>query len=254
MGNARRMSTETIIPTLMEAFDTPVTMQNNSMANPIEALYPYLSIIAATQPDILTDTMSGTDMNSGFANRWLFVCGNSGIPNAFPPVLDRAVAGKLLIDLWEAKHSYDVGTGLRMTAEAIERWTTWYEADFYRESPSAEEDSMRARHAVLIQKVALIYAAAAGAKCLARPSPDRDRSDRVDGEQMKRMTASWGRSVDGQIEERIKAVLGSPMKRRLVQQMCNSRKWSSVEFGRVFESMVKNQAIVSIRSAGRVEQ
>lgn len=246
MGNARRQSTDTIIPTLMEAFDTPTIMQNNSMANPIEAVYPYLSIIAATQPDILSDTMSGSDMNSGFANRWLFVCGNLGEPNPLPPVLDRAVVGALLHELWESKHDYEPGAFLRMSPAAIERWNDWYIADFHKESPSAEEDSMRARHAVLIQKVALIYAVT-------------DRSRHIELKhldigieliewmwaQIKRLTPTWGRSVDGQIEERIKNVLADgPLKRREIQQRSNSRKWSSVEFSKVFDAMVKNQLIV----------
>lgn len=245
MGNARRQTTDTIIPTLMEAFDTPTVMQNNSMANTIEALYPYLSIIAATQPDVLSDTMSGADMNSGFANRWLFVCGNLGDPNPLPPVLDRAVVSRLLSDLWDARHSYAAGTALRLSQDAEADWRSWYVADFNRESPSAEEDAMRARHAVLIQKVALIYAVA-------------DQATRIEcqhlaigiaviewmWDQIKRLTPAWGRTIDGQIEERIKAILAKgAMKRRDVQQRCDSRKYSGVEFSRVFDAMVKNGTI-----------
>lgn len=246
MGNARRQSTDTIIPTLMEAFDTPTVMQNNSMANPIEAVYPYLSIIAATQPEILSDTMSGADMNSGFANRWLFICGNLGEPNPLPPVLDRAVVGKLLVDLWDAKHSYTAGTALRLSAEAEKDWRAWYIADFNRESPSSEEDAMRARHAVLIQKVALIYAIADQATRI-------ERNHLAIGiaiiewmwDQTRHLMPFWGRTIDGQIEARIKAILArGPMKRRDIQQRCDSRKYSGVEFGRVFEMMVKNGTIV----------
>lgn len=246
MGNARRQATDTIIPTLMEAFDTPTVMQNNSMANTIEALYPYLSIIAATQPDILTETMSGADMNSGFANRWFFVCGNLGHPNPLPPVLDRAAMGRLLHDIWDAKHSYPTGAALAMDADALAVWTDWYLTDFHRESPSAEEDAMRARHAVLIQKLALIYAVCDGS----RQVREKHLSIGIAlvewmWDQIKRMTPAWGRSLEGQIEERIKAVLAArgPMKRRDVQGACGSRKWSAVEFGRVFESMVKNGTI-----------
>lgn len=247
MGNARRQSTETIIPTLMEAFDTPTVMQNNSMASPIEAVYPYLSIIAATQPDILADTMSGSDMNSGFANRWLFFCGNAGEANPFPPVLDRAVVTRLLHDFWNARQTYASGASVAMSKQAIDRWRDWYIADFQRESPSAEEDSMRARHAVLIQKIALIYAVSAGATTISL-----DHLNIAIGliewmwDQIKRMTPSWGRSIDGQIEERIKALLAQrgPMKRRDIQMRCDSRKYSGVEFGRVFDMMAKNQVIV----------
>lgn len=246
MGNARRQSTDTIIPILIEAFDTPTTLQNNSMSNPLEALYPFLSILAATQPDILSDTMSGSDMNSGFANRWLFVCGNLGKPKSLPDRIDRAVLGKLLHDIWDAKQSYKEGTGLSMTAEAFDRWDPWYVADYYRESESAEEDAMRARHPILVQKIALIYAIAEAASAVElRHINIGIALVEWMWSQIGKLTPAWGRSIDGQIETRIKTILAKgPMKRRDVQQRCDSRKYSGVEFGRVFESMVKNQVIV----------
>lgn len=107
---------------------------------------------------------------------------------------------------------------------------------------------MRARHAVLIQKIALIYAVCEGSKRV------EEKHLHVGialiewmWEQIKRLTPAWGRSIDGQIEERIKLVLSQrgAMKRRDVQSACGSRKWSSVEFGRVFDSMAKNGWIVA---------
>ncbi len=245
MGNARRQATDTIIPTLIEAFDTPTVMQNNSMANPIEALYPFLSILAATQPDLLSEAMTGADMNSGFANRWLYVCGNLGAPIPLAPRLDLSSVSMLMHDLWEAKNSYAEGTALSMTPEAVERWSAWYIADYHRESPNPEEDAMRARHAVLIQKLALIYAIVDR-----RLSIDLDHLNIAIEviewmwAQMHVLTPSWGRTIDGQIEERIKAVITrGPIKKRDLQRQASSRKWSGVEFSRVFDAMVKNGAI-----------
>lgn len=249
MGNARRQSTDTIIPTLIEAFDTPTVMQNNSMANPIEAVYPFLGILAATQPDILGETMSGTDMNSGFANRWLYICGNLHEPLPLAPVLDKGDVYRLFTALVDAKNAYGRDAALTMEPVALERWREWYMADFYRESPNAEEDAMRARHAVLIQKLALIYAITERSHAITlRHLEVGIAVIEWMWEQMRSLTGSWGRSTDGQIEERIKAVLekyGS-MKKRDLQMKCNSRKWSGVEFSRVFDAMVKNQVLMLI--------
>jgi hypothetical protein len=247
MGNARRQATDTIIPTLMEAFDTPPVMQNNSMANPIQANFPYLSILAATQPDILAETMSGTDMNSGFANRWFFVCGNLGDPIPLPPQLDRAVVTRLLSGIWSARNRYPDRTMLKLDPSAIDRWHDWYIADFTRESPTSEEDAMRARHAVLIQKLALIYAVCDEAKTI--------QLDHLEAgiavvewmwRQLERLIPHWGRTIDGQIEERIRGFLQreGPLRRRQLQMWCGSRKWSGTEFARVLEAMVKNGAVL----------
>ena len=158
-------------------------------------------------------------------------------------MLDRHAMSALLHELWDTKHAYPQGYSLPMDDDALAVWTDWYLTDFHRESPSAEEDAMRARHAVLIQKLALIYAVCDGSKVVT----EKHLVIGIDlvtwmWEQIKRLTPSWGRSIEGQIEERIKAVLvqRGAMKRRDVQGACGSRKWSSVEFGRVFDSMAKN--------------
>ena len=246
MGNARRKNTGTIIPTLIEAFDTPPVMANLNKTNPLKALFPYLSILSATQPDILAGLMADEDIHSGFANRWFFVCGDGGEPIPVPPAVDRDVVTKLVFDLWDARSSYEEGTALEMAADARQRWEAWYVED-YRRQMTPEEEAMRVRHAVLIQKIALIYAVT-----------ERKREVGLDHLEaaiavvewmwghVSVLLDTWGRSIDGQIEERIKTALADhgPMRRRELQQKCSSRKWSGTEFARTFKAMAENKTVV----------
>src|SRR5690606_39170619 len=75
LQQARRKGTQTILPVLIEAFDTPPVLENLNKADPLEARYPYLSVLSATQPEILAGLMADDDLHSGFANRWLYIVG-----------------------------------------------------------------------------------------------------------------------------------------------------------------------------------
>jgi len=246
MSNARRKGSESIIPTLIEAFDTPPVMHNLSMANKIEARYPLLSMLAATQPDILAGLMSDEDMHSGFANRFLFVCGEAttAIPN--PPAIDRTRANALFFDLWDARSKYTEGSQIPLAKEAEEYWREWYIRDWNTASTSHEEDAMRVRHAVLIVKIALIYTVCDGAKTISRDHLER-ATQYVEWmwRHVQVLLGTWGRTIDGQIQERIMTVLDShgSMKKWVLQTKTSSRKWSAVEFSRVFDAMIKTHAI-----------
>lgn len=248
MGNARRKGSETILPTLMEAFDTPFIIQNKSMGNPISAEFPFLSIISATQPEILSGLMTSDDLHSGFANRWLFVCGNPASEGiADPPVLDRTVATALFHEFWLARCKYEMGRGITLDRAATDWWRNWYLKDFRHISESPEEDAMRARHAVLIRKIALIYAIGDGATHIRVSDLERGTAFvEWSWAHVQRMLGTWGRSIEGQIESKIIMALErkGPMKRRELQMATNSRKWSGSDFAKAFDNMVKNQLLV----------
>lgn len=247
IGNSRRKGTETIIPTLMEAFDTPPVMHNRSMLNPIEAHAPYVTMLAATQPDILTGLMTGDDMMSGFANRLLFICGNPTKPMALAPPLDWGEVKRLFHEFWKVRQTYPAGKSLPLSKSAVDVWVPWYEADWYREESSAELDALKQRHHVMIQKIALIYSVCDGLQEI--PGDHLHRAIELvewTWRNIRQLAGMWGRSVDGQIEARIVAALEKhgAMKRRDLQQKCGSSKWSGVEFARVFDAMVRNGTIV----------
>jgi hypothetical protein len=247
VNNARRKGSETINQTLMAAFDTPTVLQNRSMANPLEARYPYLSMLTGTQPEILPSLISEEDMVTGFANRLFFVFGKPTSPLPLPPPLDRPMLQRMLTELWRVKQSYPEGASLEMTKAAQDLWCEWYVADWHAEGASPEEDGLRQRHATFIQKISLVYAVCEGARAV-----DLGHLENAISivawmwEHVRKSSPSWGRSVDGQIEERIIAILKSrgPMKRREIHMLCRGR-WTSKEFGGIFEWMVRNDSLVT---------
>ncbi len=168
-ANAHRSSTSAIIPLLTTAWNTPKKLQNITKGSAIEANYPYLSAIAAVQPDILSRHMLPEDISNGFASRWLFIPGLGNNPIADPPDIDEIAAFELYarllrtIDLY--KNNGD-GTRLYLSKEAKERWEAWYIADGKVKPDSDDEASMRSRLGVHIRKLALVYAIGAGERNL----------------------------------------------------------------------------------------
>jgi predicted DNA-binding protein len=246
MGNAKRKATSTIIPTLIEAYDTPPKMAIVTKGNPLAADYPYVSILSATQPQILAGLMANDDIHSGFANRIFYVIGPQTDPIPEPPEVDALGARSVWMSLWEAVEWYPSGTRLRMDDRAREIWREWYIADYRSESESEEEDAMRVRHAVLIQKLALIYAVT-------------ERAKEVTAEHLEaaialvqwmwahvsQLMGDWGTPLDSQIEARILAQLHrhGPMRRRELQMRCGSKRWSGRDFAMTFKAMQENGAL-----------
>lgn len=252
VNNSRREGTKTITNTLMQAWDTPVVMQNMTKASPIEARFPFLSILAATQPEILADLMTDADIYSGFANRFLFICGGKGEPKPWPPALSKADSGRLYLDVMDAIKHYGEGT-IGRTDEADAYWQDWYLAFHGNTALSDEESAMVTRHPALALKLALIYAIL-------------DRSKRIDREHLEIGTAivewswrnirpmlpTWGGSIDNKIQAKIIETLRArgPMSRRDLQRYAKGRR-SLKDYHQVFEIMLKTGEIL-LDPTGRV--
>lgn len=243
MRNARRKGTSTILPRLIEAFDTPAKLSNLSKGDPQEVTDPYLSIIAATQPGILSTEMGVEDIHSGFANRWLFVPGDRRERKPTPPKLDKSASWRLWKDLNEAVMSYGPGSALHEAGDVQAVWDVWYLKERAR---TEEEGSMSVRHPVLVRKIALILAVSDTAKQiqLAHVTAAIALVDWM-WEQTRRLMADWGVGIDSQLENRVVDVLTrcGPLKKRELQMKTKGRKWSAIEFDRVFRAMVSNQTI-----------
>lgn len=243
--NAHRSSTSAIFPLLTTAWNTPVRLENVTKGSAIEANFPYLSVIAAVQPDVLEKHMLPTDITNGFASRWLYVPGEGRDPMADPPDIDELDAHDLYGRLLKTLDHYD-GHRLRLADDAVERWKAWYTEDRARKVTTDDEGSIKSRLGVHIRKIALVYAASAKA--------DEIALDHLNAaiafvewcwSHTQQLMKTWGVPMFNQIETRIEHVLQTrgPMKRRVLQKHCSSRKWSAVEFARVLDVMVKNGTI-----------
>jgi hypothetical protein len=254
LKNARRKGTTTILDRLIEAWDTPETLQNLNKQTPQTAIKPYLSIVAATQPGRIASEMTAEDIASGFANRWLYIVGEGKAPMARPAVRDDFEAGELYLDINDAIRSYPEGFALPWDGDADAVWDDWYYDTVGKMGHNEDEDDMRSRHATLIQKVALIYAVSERSKTLARrhiePAIALVEWMWV---HVYALMREWGVGIDLKIEARIQTVLKKhgPIYRRQLQQHASSRDWSGRDFSSVFRAMVDN-GIIAIDPAGLV--
>lgn len=248
LKNAKRKGTSTIIDNLIHAFDASMPLENNSKIDPVSVSNYCLSLIAATQPGRLANEMAGEEIESGFANRWLYIFGSGKAPMAITQEVNRAEAGQLYLELCDAIRSYTEGESIDLSETAKELWQDWYLTDQASIRSDDDEDraDMRARHALLIRKVALLYAITDGAKAINDTHLHCAIAfiEWMWGE-VKAVLRAWGASMDVQLEVRITQVLaGGPLPRRTLQQRVGGRKWSARDFAMTLEAMSRNQTVL----------
>lgn len=234
---------------LINAWNMPPMIANNSLGNPLVAKLPCLVVIAAVQPGVLADVMTKTDIEQGYANRWLLFpgIGHGEIPE--PDNLDMTVAVALYRRLLTARSGYagaEGGTRLELTDEAKRRWVDWYGHDRRRAAASDEEKSMASRLGVHIRKVALAYAASEGSVVITAEHLDA-AIELVEWcwQHTKQLMRTWGVGVFSELETRIERALeAGPMKRRDLQNATRSRRWSAIEFKQVLAAMIANEQVV----------
>ena len=247
LKNARRKSTSTILDKLIEAWDTPRRMQNLSKMDSNEVFDPYVSILSATQPGRLARAMGDEEIESGFANRWLYVPGSGKAPIARTPDVDVIGAGELFADLSDAVRHFKIGERLRMSEAAGSKWDDWYRA--VAEEMGDDEDlaDMRTRHPTLVLKIALIHAVTDRSKSLEwrHIEPAMEFVNWSWG-MVKQMMQAWGARDERYLEDRIISILSArgPLPKRQLQQACSSRKWTGKDFALALEWMRKNDTIV----------
>lgn len=246
LRNAKRKGTETIIDALITAWDGGV-LENNSKGEPASADAYQLNVIAATQPGRLANEMTSEEIESGFANRWIYIFGSGKPPIAITEELNRPEAGRLYLELFDHIDRYRRGTVLKLNERSKELWIDWFTKDqaSIREDGDEDRADMRARHANLIRKIALIYAISDGASEI----DDRHLQPAIEfiawmwGE-VKAVMRSWGASMDIKLEERIREVLsGGAMSRRDLQRRIGGNKFSARDFAITLEAMAKNRTV-----------
>jgi len=254
MSNAARESTRSIGPTLIEAFDTPPSLQNNTKANiqdpekkgNAEAKDPYVSVLSTVQPEILADLVGKAETYSGFLNRWMIVVGDSKGARPNPPDIDEDTAWRLLNRLTKRINEYDQHTILRFSDAAAERWADWYIRNYPTGNESAAEDAMGIRRGTIVKKISLVYAVTEGAREIDLPHLEYGIAfGDWCWEQTRRMIPSWGESQDAEMERKIieKLTAKGPMKKRQLQGVVGSRLGPGV-FARIIKSMTENGDIV----------
>jgi hypothetical protein len=250
-ANAHRSSTSTIFPLMTSAWSAPTKIENVTKGSPIEAKFPYLSVIAAVQPEILANTMLPEDISNGYASRWLFIPGEGRDPMPSPPNLDEREAARLYSRLLANIATYERQDGrstrLTLTDEATARWNQWYIDDAKEVPGTDDEASMKSRIGVHIRKCALLYAVGDGERGAIQLKHLESAIAFVEWSwsHTRQLMKGWGVSPLNAIEVRIEKVLreSGSMKRRDLQSKCRNRKWGATEFAKVLDAMIRNGTV-----------
>lgn len=248
LKNARRKGTSTILDRLIEVWDVPHVLENRSKLAKALAERPYLSIVAATQPDRLASEILPEDIHSGFANRWLFLPGQGKGPRPNPPGVDEHEAEALYWSIHKRIESYPMGFQLELESEAMDRWDAWY-GDFYRTQETLDDDAatMRIRLPVLIQKIAMLYAVVDGVRTVSVNHLQAATAlVEWSWSHVQTMMREWGIGLGVQIERKIEDVLmkKGPMKKRELSRLCSNRRWGARDFNQVLAAMRDNGTVL----------
>jgi hypothetical protein len=260
-AKARRKGTETLLDVIIRAWDSPDYLQNKSLSNPIEARYPTLSIIGATQPERLRADMGNREVKSGFANRWLPMPGGSLGPNPEPPGVDKVrrdlLFGRIvrrLQDIRQANHGRPLEVPL--SAECAEVWNTFYLAHWAQAYADIDIDEIITRYPTIVRKLALIYAITEDTRDL-NPKIEvhhlRAAIALIDWafEESKKIVGDWGASEESRIEHRITSALvknGAPLSRRKLYQNTYIKGLPASQWDRVLKALMANQVVYEATS------
>lgn len=248
LKNASRDATSTLLDALINIWDSPAIIQNNSIAAAQDgtniAQEPTLNIYGGIQPSRMAEQMTETMMTSGLGNRMAIFMGVGRGKLPRTPRMDEDGAFNLYRELVEAIDSYPVGAELEMTERAGVFWDDWFMS-----VPDEDDDianDMKVRYPVMIQKWALLFAVCDRAPAIDLPHIEAAISL---GDWMwscvKMLLPTWGTSPERKIEERILTVLSQrqPMLRRDLNRYVRG-KWTAREFANVFRAMKDNHQIV----------
>lgn len=239
--NASRDSTSTLLDALINIWDSPATIQNNSIAAAQEgtniAHEPVLNIYGGIQPTRMAEQMTETMMTSGLGNRLAIFMGNGRGKLPRTPRLDPQGATELYAELRRAIAAYPYGTELELTDRAGDRWDDWFMSVPDEEDETAND--MKVRYPVMIQKWALLFAISDQA-----PAIDVQHIDAAIalGDWMwacvRQLLPTWGTTTERKIEERVMAVLArrEPIERRVLAQYVRG-KWTSREVAAVLKAL-----------------
>jgi len=130
MQKARQKALGNLPPFINECYDCPDVLELPSRTSmTIRAEKPFLCILAGSTQSWLENSISSTDIMSGFANRFLFIIGEPKAPNALPPPPDQnkldAIKQKLL-SIEQQYSNNTAPTAFLLSSDAEQLWCGFY--------------------------------------------------------------------------------------------------------------------------------
>lgn len=159
MKKSQQSHASGLISRLTSLYDCPSMAENPTLAEPIQVLRPFLSMIGLSTANWLEDSLTERDVMGGFANRFLYVTGAPKPPIAFP---DRPIesywgkAKQALVYLVES--TFEEGMYVELDDQAHDLWESFYDDFKARTWPNLTIQAIIQRIPDNILKIALVYA------------------------------------------------------------------------------------------------
>lgn len=241
LGNAHRKGTTSILTMLIQAWDNPPQLSNESIGTPAFVANPSISLLAGTQPNVLAQDLIDTDISSGFANRIMFVPGSGKGLNPWPDDVDEEARW----EHWQRLHhnisAYGDGECIPVnrTPEVDALWIA------FQQTPRGEtpmERTMGQRLQNMVLKIALIYAVSDCSKTIELLHLQRAIAwIEWDWECVRQLMASWATGTDNRLADRMLTILRrtGPIKKRDLQRKTHDPRWSPNDFARMLRSLLE---------------
>lgn len=195
---AKQSGSGIVIPAIMRMWNCLPRVEVQRVTGSTVADNYVFSMILAQTPEILARDMSRDDLESGFANRLLFVFGDGGEHIPIPPKYDEDAARELYRELRANIARYGDGCELPKSEAATAWWLRWdaaFEAQTYQ---NEAEIQYAARIPDYIHRLAIIHAVCDGGSRELRPEHFEPAANYVMErfEDARAHVASWGRNDD----------------------------------------------------------
>ena len=248
LHKARQPATANLRPMITELWNCGPEYSLITRGNPIRIQNPTMSLLAAIPPETLTREMTGEDIQSGFANRLLFVYGTGKQAIARPPQPNWEELGLLASEMRELIASYAPGTVLPFSQQAGDYYDEWF-YDFVRRSYLTElERQMAQRVPAYVVRVALLYAIADGADEIGLSHAEAGREYVLHVfDQSAPHTRGWGANDEARLGAAILSLVTTGEHEGVARSTIDRT------FSEVYGSSIVGRTLDALRNNGRID-
>lgn len=252
-GNARRQITSTIIPRLTEAYNCPEFLEVNTKYQPIKALHPVVSVLAASTGEWLSDSVTQSDVSGGFINRFCYFLYEYTPPKAEPEDPRSEPLSKWYGDLGKLRSHGDQMRQFVLSDDAWEIYNAEYDEHHRYQWENREnfETAASAREMVNSFKIALAFAAMTNPSDDNKVTPDAWLHARAVAKYVSLVNGYLFKSIGAGEESKDEQViidkltkLGNDAKKSELRQKIGGQRMSLDTFNKSLDALERSGMVV----------
>ena len=116
---------------IIDAYDNPDKLDNPTRTSPLSAPKPSVSVLTTTTTGRLLRHLMKEETEGGFANRFVYFCGDRKGPNPLPPEPRYDHLNQVVAEIVQARRRWH-NTQFHLTASTQEIWDNYYHEWYYQ--------------------------------------------------------------------------------------------------------------------------